>query len=165
MADGMQKGQLPVKAAGLKGVGGWLAFLIVFMGVASPLFSLYFFIRNTPEWHEGVGMSFVVELASCALFMMAGWRLYRYRVWRSVRFAVFALWVGSFALSVFIFLFTFPFLGGTRTWQLFDTARLLKQLVYPAVWTLYLLMSVRVRNTYRRESKKEELARHLGVKR
>lgn len=160
MPEGAGEEKPATGAAEPQGVGGWLAFLIFSMGILSPLVSLYFFFRNTPAWHWGVVMSFGVEMAACAFFIIAAWRLYRRHVWRSVQFAIIALWVGSFALTVFIFAVTLAVAGWEPAVGLAagGKARLFKQFAYPVVWTLYLLRSVRVRNTYRREGGGEAVA-------
>lgn len=151
----------------LQGVGGWLAFLIVSMGILSPLMSLSFYFRSASFQEDGSVMHLLAVLAGCALFVAGAWRLYRRHVWSSVRFAIMALWAGSFALGALAYLFLF-FVGGWQmVWAVLSGERgdLFRSLAYPVIWTLYLLRSRRVRNTYRRESEMEELARHLGVKR
>jgi Protein of unknown function (DUF2569). len=162
----------------LKGVGGWLAFLVLSMALLSPARTLYGYYRDVvvternmglagnPVWETYTTIVLILVVIGCLLFFLAAYRLYRQHVWRSVRFAIVAMWVactGMDAIGMVALYFVF---GGEFAVMIFQnvTGELIKGLVYPAIWTLYLLKSRRVRNTYRRETDMEELARHLGVR-
>ncbi|NLC23472.1 MAG: DUF2569 domain-containing protein [Oxalobacter sp.] len=149
----------------LQGVGGWLAFLVISMGILSPIYSLYSFFRETTEWHAAAILMLVINLAACGFYVYGAWRLNSRHVWRSVRLAIICLWVGGFLATIFLLLVGLIFGGWAGVASVLSADKDgVRQFIYPTVWTLYLLRSVRVKNTYRRESDKEELAQYLGVK-
>ena len=162
----------------LKGIGGFLAFLIISLGLLSPAVTVYGYYTNVilaeqtshvasqPVWgtFKMIAMGFM--LAGCVLFWLAAYGLFRHHVWRSVRRAILAMWVAYvgldvLAMAVFYIVFGKEFVLITLQGVTGDAVR---SLIYPSIWTLYLLRSRRVRNTYRRESDLEEMARYMGMK-
>lgn len=177
MAEEALEEKPSAKAAELKGVGGWLAFLVISLGVLSPLRTLYGYFRDVvlteqdmglagnPVWETYTTIVLVLVVIGCLLFFLAAYRLYRQHVWRSVRFAIMAMWVACTGMDVIGMVALYVVFGGEFAVTALQNVRgeLIKGLVFPTIWTLYLLKSRRVRNTYRRETEMEELARHLGV--
>lgn len=178
MAEEGLENKLVAKETVLKGVGGWLAFLVISMAVLSPVRTCFGYYRDivlteqnlnlsgNPVWETYTTIVLVLVVTACALFFLAAYRLYRQHVWRSVRFAIIAMWMACTGMDVIGMVLLYFIFGGefvSMAWKS-GMGEVIKGLVYPAVWTLYLLKSQRVRNTYRKETDMEELARHFGVK-
>jgi len=180
MTEKLPKEPPDVKKATPVGVGGWLAFLLVSLAILSPARTLFGYYRDVvlteqnrgvsgnPVWEMYTAIVLALVAVGCLLFFLAAYRLYRYHVWRSVRFAIVAMWLACTGMDVIGMLLLYFVFGGefvSMAWQDGAGGALIKGLLYPTVWTLYLLKSQRVKKTYRKESNMEELARHLGVRR
>lgn len=162
----------------VKGVGGWLAFLMISLAILSPLRNFFGFYVNVivmekvkhlagnPLWTTYKVIVLVLMVLGCTLLILAAYRLWRDRVWRSVRFAIMAMWLAGVGLDALALVVLFCVFGGgfaMVAWQN-GIQGVLSGMVFPVIWTLYLLRSKRVRNTYRKESEIEEMARDLGVR-
>ena len=81
------------------GVGGWLAFFLVTLGIFTPLrvgFDLFWTFSTPNLFGEEVRMIRIIYgIGNGSIIAIAGfvtWRLLRVRNWRSVRIAVTGLW-------------------------------------------------------------------------
>lgn len=153
-----------VHDAGPAGVGGWLLLLVIGLLVLGPLAGIgktmqaievtertYPNIIGIPAWvhYKSTGWSLIAM--ACLVSVAAGWGLLKSRQSGAVQFAIAALWIRGpavvilDAISATIFLqtgfaeyFSDPSLVGD----------LLGNFAAATIWTAYLKMSRRVRNTY-----------------
>ncbi len=146
----------------IRGIGGWLLLLILYLGLYIPVtgaWSLYreFIIvpqkmpilEANPLWVQYRLMVWIVFGILCVLCFAAAYGLWRIKRPMTVQLAIGVLWLaGPFvpvmyaAIAASIFNMDFsqalkPFLIG-----IFSTS------VQSAIWTGYLVKSVRVKNTY-----------------
>lgn len=161
-----QKGLPDLSLDGPKGVGGWLAFLIIILAILSPVANIGMLAREFHEiemetplmLHISAYVQYkwfcwgTVWLAS-VISIAAGILLWKKHDWKSVRYAISALWfIGPFSIILVGLYFCMSFgtdmLGGF----LKDvTGSFLKSVFWAVVWTAYLLKSKRVKNTYLRQ--------------
>ncbi len=147
--------------AHLRGVGGWLAFLIVALMVIGPLRNLVEAVNSfadaesqhpnlasVEKWKDFKSAAWMVIFACCALSFVAGWRLWKSVDFDAVVFAKWAIWIsgpaGAFVLGAFL------------PWMMFGSANpdesfwgaFLGGIVFAVIWTTYLSKSKRVEQTY-----------------
>jgi hypothetical protein len=147
----------------LKGIGGWLLFLILSLGVIGPIYGVYDGLGNfreaelqNPElvtltgWRHYEIASWSIYALICILRITAATQLAFARSWNSVPFAIAVMLLCPVLLAVGDFVLMTLFLGTTVATSAATTvlADFGKQLFYAGLWTWYLLRSVRVRNTY-----------------
>ena len=143
----------------LRGVNGWLAFFIVTLGIINPAFLIYSDIAtlNDPDMRFAYGSSWNTivtgELAITAVALAACWfacyRLLKVFNPTSVRIAIGTLWLLALLLLVAEPLMISSVMG-VSLGVLFQAMGpvLIRPIVYSTIWTLYLLNSKRVKNTY-----------------
>ncbi len=146
----------------LKGVGGWLAFLVVSLVLLWPLgglISIYegfvnieqtFDVTGLASWRQHKTMTWLLFIVSTVTSMLAGYRLYKEHAKESVRFAIYAIWLAGpilnlTAIMAGILILGVPYAGG-GFWQGF--ASIVFSVCIASLWTAYLKRSVRVKNTY-----------------
>ncbi len=151
------------KNASVRGIGGWLALLIVNLAILSPtigfgnfqneindLLEIHPELKNTPRWESWkLGATFIIS-TSCLLSFLAGLGLWIIHHPNSVRFAIFVLWVlGAFARIAYI-LWLQRFLPPQLSQNLFidSIGSIVGSCIGAGIWTVYLMLSVRVKNTY-----------------
>lgn len=151
--------------APLSGVGGWLAWLVFAFLILGPLAqlagALKFFdtaegkypqLTTNSHWLEFKYIHWIIVAVSITISIWAGYRLWKVYFPESVRFGILALWLCgpvTFALEILAFGFVF----GAHALSAFASASLgpmVGSLFAAALWTTYLVVSVRVDNTYRR---------------
>jgi len=153
----------------LRGIGGWLAFFLVTLGVFTPLSSIVSVAMLSGEaeiaitygtaWDTLIAWVWVMAGATAALAWFATWRMIARQNWLSVRITIAVLW----AIAA-ITLIGEPLLVSLMTGLSFaelvgaEGIGLIRPLVYCTIWTLYLLQSVRVANTYRGDPEDDGLA-------
>jgi len=153
---------------GPAGIGGWLAFFLITLGVFTPirLAMTAFGFFTDPQFAAAFGDRWpalvTAELTLMGLSVLGIaymlWRFFTRRTWRTVQIAVAGIWgisVGAMVLDTLIV----ALIGGIALAPLVAEAvpDYLKSLIYAVIWTAYLLRSVRVANTYPREDAPEEL--------
>ena len=144
------------------GVGGWLALLVFVLLFLKPIRDLWQVYRNVSAavadmpvlatmsvWKIYVTATWVAVAAFAALSIYGGWGLAKGKDWRVVRRAIAVLWFSGPVSFIVGLLVAAACFGG------FDvSAEFVRRLVISAagaaIWTAYLLKSVRVRNTYAR---------------
>lgn len=153
----------------LQGIGGWLAFFLVTLGVITPLTTLFSVATLTADtetaagfgamWGQLLALEWTVAGVSIAGCWVAVWHFFKVRSWRTVRLAVATLWVLCL-LALVVEPLGVAFLAGLNYGDLFAGApgEFLRPLVYSSIWTAYLLKSVRVANTYPVDGSAEEIA-------
>ena len=145
----------------LYGVGGWLALFVVVLVAGALLFlaSIHFMLNHAqeanpaivshPKWAMfKVGM-WTVALAFAALNFFAVYKLQSEYKLSSVRIAIWVLWLTGLGAPLLIMLLSL--------WLGFEVDQavagfvegVLQTLIGTVLWTLYLLKSTRVRNTYK----------------
>ena len=140
------------------GIGGWLALLVVWMVAFRPVAGVYMLsmlqahsiadptsLENS-TWLINTSTFWIVFLVVAALSIYGGLRLWRDRSPAAVRTAIVVLWIYSPIAAVDL-LIAQVFLEGHVSWP--DAAlTIATNLAIAALWTVYLMRSRRVRNTY-----------------
>ncbi len=153
----------------LRGVGGWLGFLVVILGVISPIRILIetgINLNVAAEVAQSLGSNWTIykitawllslTAAACSIYL--AYRLNAVRRRSTVGLVIKGMWILAFVpqlLDLLLSLALFPHLSDA----LMDPsliADLTKSLIFPTVWSLYLLKSVRVANTYSVDSSAAE---------
>ncbi len=142
----------------LTGVGGWLAFLIIWMVVLRPLAGLFMWqqmhaahgtdssLVPNHSWLVNTSIFWLVFLPVAALSIYGGSKLWRERTPDAVNTAIAILWLTSPVASVAL-LISQQYLEGNVT--LTDAiSTLTVNVAVAALWTCYLKFSRRVRSTY-----------------
>lgn len=147
----------------LSGVGGWLALLILGLILFGPLAGLARLIeeiRSTEKafpnlitnttWLHYKQLSWLVLAVIVAISISAGYRLWKIHSYKSVRFAIIAIWIvgpiGILAHTVVAVITFGPMAAEDLLPQM--AAAVFKSCIIVTAWTLYLIYSVRVKNTY-----------------
>jgi len=145
--------------AGLRGVGGWLGFLIASLLVLSPLFSLGFALLDDtadlypelaqhPAWQSLTILSWTLVGISIAISFFAGWRLNFRHTASSVNIAIVSLWLIGPVRYLVEWVLLNSVVGIAIGLQAY-LADIVRSLIWTVLWTAYLLRSRRVKNTYR----------------
>lgn len=137
-----------------KGRGGWLAVLL-FSLIFSTLYVISGNLVPIAEaeqrgvvWPNGFKPVFYLSvLLSAGVIATAAWMLIKHDEWYSVNIAIRCMWIGALA-SIFVPAFVLArYIPGTDVSG--EVVRgTFSSLFWLIVWTLYLLKSKRVRNTY-----------------
>jgi hypothetical protein len=143
----------------LRGVGGWLAFLIIILAIFSPInilvstLQLYGDPSIAAVFGERWGLVQAVEILLSVLnvagFWYVAWRLNSVHVWQSVRIAIAGLWILGLGVMA-IEILAVAAIGGIPVGALIEGGAqdIVRGFVFGGVWTAYLLKSRRVANTY-----------------
>lgn len=145
----------------LRGVAGWLAFLCIIFIVLSPARTLILTwielakaeretpgLTDLPIWGTIKLYSLAFAVIAAALSIYTGWRLNKVHRPSSVRLAMAMLWVLGPLLvlldtAIASAAFGVPFSMDAEGWR-----DLLRGIVGATIWTAYLALSRRVKNTY-----------------
>ena len=153
---------------GPRGIGGWLVFFLMTVGVFAPLRILFtaYGLFSDPQVAAAYGdrwpllattevILIALNLAALAFLV---WRFFMHRTWQSVRIGIAGIWLIPIAVTILETL-AVTLIGGVSAAALLTqmSPDLAQMLIYSTVWTAYLLRSVRVANTYPRENEEEEL--------
>ncbi len=145
----------------LRGVGGWLVLLIFILGIISPIRIVIETGVNLnvaadvaqslgPNWAGYKVISWIMSLAAAACSVFLAYRLKEVHRRSTVGLVIKGMWILAFVpqlLDLMLGLILFPHLSDA----LLDgsmVGELMKSFIFPTVWSLYLLKSVRVANTY-----------------
>lgn len=148
----------------VSGVGGWLLLLIVGLAILSPLSmlggtlsniqkseSLHPFLIGNENWGLYKNWAWINVAVVCSLSIAAGYRLFSIFKYASVIFAVSVLWL-RWGISLLIDFGTAVTYLEIPIYAYFSPQVLgqnLGSIIVAAIWTWYLKVSVRVRNTYK----------------
>ena len=143
----------------LRGIGGWLAFFLVTLGVISPA-SIVISVATLaadanvaasygPQWGQLLALEWTVAGASVAGVWLAVWQFFTVKRWRTVRFPIGVLWLLAL-LTLVVEPLAVSLMTGMAYADMFAGApgEFVRPLVYSSIWTAYLLKSERVANTY-----------------
>lgn len=156
------------------GVGGWLAFFVIVMGVLSPLAmiggnaaDLYGDPAVAAAYGSAWGSIQAAIWGSIAVGVAICWficyRLMRVERWSTVRITIGGIWVLAIGLNGFQLLML-SFLSGIplADFVAITAVELVRGVIFGMVWTSYFLLSKRVANTYRRDPEGEDLAERFA---
>jgi hypothetical protein len=155
----------------ISGVGGWLMFFVLTLGVFTPLAILYLLFGNLysaglsarlgsipgwPAYRLAETIVCVLHIAACAFLT---WRLCMVRNWNSVRLTIAGIWAMGLGITLIDLLLTVFLLGGAFG-AVFAAEMIAigRGAIYATLWTAYLLRSERVANTYPRYGDEDQLA-------
>lgn len=148
-----------------RGVGGWLAWLIIALTILNPLFSIFLLasefgtaehvnpaLLQMPPYVQYKWFSWGLILVCCVVSIGAGYRLWKTHVWKSVREAIFSLWIIGPLSTVVLVAYLYVNFGSLIEKSMMDIlGSLFRSIFFAGLWTAYLLRSKRVRNTYARD--------------
>jgi hypothetical protein len=151
----------------LHGVKGWLAFFVCILALLSPVLSVlmtwYAISAEPPSNDPKLGALNNLDWGTLALQVAIDWfivyRLVAVRNWLSVRIAVAGLWLGTLVPTL-IYCFGYAAIYTMPVGEVFASIpfyHYLDGLLFNLVWTLYLLKSLRVANTYRSADEQAEV--------
>ncbi|HEV7164081.1 MAG TPA: DUF2569 family protein [Gammaproteobacteria bacterium] len=147
----------------VKGIGGWLAFLILVLVAISPLISwtsltgtIAQIESNTPtyllsdQWQNYKTAEWVLLIVTVGMSMSAGISLYRNHRPGSVNYTIFCLWAIGIGSPITDLLITLGFFGSDKMNAALPLTlgELIRGFFVAGIWTAYLMKSKRVRNTY-----------------
>jgi hypothetical protein len=151
-----------------RGVGGWLAFFLITLGVVTPaltLYSVWLTLSDPaiasafgPSWPAFRASETILAAAVLGICWFTCWRFLTRFNWQTVRIGMVAL--GLLALlSVIVEPLVLATLTGIPLGMIMGAAgaELIRPIVYSTVWSLYLLRSRRVANTYGGAGSTQEL--------
>lgn len=146
-----------------RGVAGWLGWLVFAMCVVGPLVLLGSssgdiaqaeranpFLTTIPGWSDYKRLTTAIQAAAAACLFIGGILLWKRHKRSSVYIAIASLWVANFGAVLahhFSLVHTLPQFADDETWNQTGLA-VFKAILIAGVWTLYLLLSRRVKNTY-----------------
>ncbi|MEN3748517.1 DUF2569 family protein [Sphingomonas sp. HF-S3] len=153
----------------LYGVGGWLTFFLVTLGVISPLVSIGSVLMMTSDsatagalgdaWDTAVRIEWTIVVIVCLAMWFAVYRFLMVRNWTTVVIGISVIWLVASVTLIVEPLIVAGVLGLPLV-QLYGAmgATLVRPLIYAGIWTAYLLKSERVANTYRYPERGDEEA-------
>ena len=163
-----EKKELPdLSLDGPKGVGGWLAFLIIILTILSPVANIAMLAKDFHEIEMETPIMLHISayvqykwfcwgavIVASVISIAAGCLLWKKHEWKSVRYTISALWlIGPFSIVLvglyFYMSFGTDMIGGFIKDM---SGPFTKSILWAVVWTAYLLKSKRVSNTYIRQS-------------
>lgn len=148
----------------LAGVEGWLYFFGISLIALGPLLTiattvlefsdlkaLYPDAVGSPRWDAAVTADWIGTAMYCAISMFAGWRIFKRLVPSTIPIVIACIWLMGPGLGV-VGLMVVQDISGDASTAANAGAELGRPIVYCFIWTIYLLRSKRVKNTYRRQS-------------
>ena len=142
----------------LSGVGGWLGLLIFGLVIGGPFIRFSHLLPlkeaekinpsliNNPAWQNYTQISWFLFFATAALTIVAGIMLSRVYKKKSVQFTIIALWTSGLGYGIFQMVAAYLTLGATNFSG--SIGPLFMTIILTSIWHIYLLKSVRVKNTY-----------------
>ena len=153
----------------IRGIGGWLAFFLVTLGLITPISSLLSVgaLAADPAAAAGYGEAWSTLIAfewamagiTAAAAWFAVWQFFKVKRRRTVRIAIAVLWLMA-TIALVVEPIGVAALAGITYGDLFEQtpADFVRPVVYSTIWTAYLLKSVRVANTYPVDGSAAEVA-------
>ena len=151
------------------GVGGWLVFFLIGLGLLSPLMVIVSLVGlySDPQIAAAYGdtwpvlemFEWLLTAGQLALLWFMTWRLLRVHVWQTVRIVIVGIWTAAIAIPI-LEIVGISLISGIA----FDAIaaglvpEFIRGLIYCAIWTAYFLRSERVSNTYLRAANPDEMA-------
>lgn len=151
------------------GIGGWLTFFLLVLGLFTPLrvlLTLYGNLYADPSIEEAYGPAWgalqVLEWG-LAILIVGGcwylvWRMINVRLWRTVRMVVAGLWIIAVGAPLVEVVGVMLIAGVPFAPMMQEMLpEFVRPVVFCAIWTAYLLLSRRVANTYSRGGDADEV--------
>lgn len=149
-----------LEAAELRGVGGWLRLFVIILTVISPIrmvIQTESMLRLAPaveaqmgsEWALYVGFTWLLVTVMIAAFYYFAYRLIWVQNRATVRIVIRGLWIvtaGGLALDFLVSGILWP--EALLQFESEYVVGVVQTLIFPTVWSLYLVKSQRVANTY-----------------
>ena len=137
-----------------KGVAGWLAVFVTILGLISPIrimmsLLLEFGLPWQFDWDPTLTFGWTINVLAIGFSIYLAYQLYVQTSWRIVRFVILGLWVLGIGVPLAVWVFAFISTPDQMEGLLGDfLTDMFRGTIFSGVWTLYLLNSKRVRNTY-----------------
>jgi hypothetical protein len=143
----------------LRGIGGWLAFLVVILALLTPLRTIVETVQIYSDptmlevfgdrWALVQGFEIALSAAGVAWAWYLAWRLNSVHTWKTIRIVIPGLWILSIG-SISLELLVLSLVGGLPIGLMLEPVapEIARGAVFGGIWTAYLLKSVRVANTY-----------------
>lgn len=153
----------------LRGVGGWLTFFLVTLGIVGPAASVWSVMAMMTDrqaagafgetWDTVLRAEWTIVGLACLAMWFAVYRFLAVRNWTTVVIGISVIWLVA-SVTLFIEPLIVAGLLGMPLGQLYGAMgfSLVRPLIYATVWTAYLLKSERVANTYRYPEQGNEAA-------
>lgn len=151
----------PIKSD-IQGIGGWLLLLIVGLMIIGPLFGLikishdirdavekYPQLVGISQWQNFKLATWIIFASSAAISFVAGYRLWKIHSRKSVRFAIIANWLEGPLQNVLYNISAVIIFDTHAGLEQMITKRVIISCIGAGTWTAYLLLSDRVKNTYK----------------
>lgn len=145
----------------ITGVSGWLGFLVFSMMILNPVFGFlktYGDISTTEEinsalltndiWQSLKLSNWIIFALQASIIFTGGWRLNNIHEPSSVKFAIGSLWVGGPLLSFISLIVAGAIVNINLMGRPEVVGSILSSLIAATIWSLYLIKSSRVWNTY-----------------
>ncbi|WP_295851025.1 DUF2569 family protein [uncultured Xylophilus sp.] len=146
----------------LKGVAGWLAWLVFCLIVLAPLIAisttaneissserLYPNLVGKAFWENLKMWTWFLSAIQASAFFLAGIRLWKFHNPKSVMYTQLAFWIAGLGINFFAAFALVPLVTGvSEAPSSTAVGELAKTLITVAVWSLYLKVSKRVQATY-----------------
>lgn len=146
----------------LHGIGGWLAFFLLTLGVITPIGTLISAAATADtsqmdpalldRWPRVVAAEWALSGLTAALCWFSVYRFLKVRNWQTVRIGVATLLLMAF-VAILVEPVLVSILLGVDTGAIYQNmgGQLARPIGYVTIWTAYLLRSTRVANTYPRD--------------
>ena len=135
---------------------GW--FIVIFSSLVSIFFhaaeigkaeALFPDIVNHPAFTQYKHFSWAILLICCIVSIIAGYRLWKYPVRKSVNSAIIALWFIALFPAIAMIVYTWATTGNVWYALAGIAGERWQPLIGAIIWHIYLRRSKRVKNTYR----------------
>lgn len=151
------------RQAYISGIGGWLWFLILQLMILGPLLGLgglhnefseaikqFPHIETNSQWQTYKQISWTIFAATAGINIAAGFRLWKIHAPESVNFAIISIWLAGPLGHICYVAAAYFILGeaASKTILLIFISTISSCLI-AGLWTIYLMRSIRVKNTYR----------------
>jgi hypothetical protein len=143
----------------LRGVGGWLAFLIIVLAVFTPLRTVVSVLQLFGDadlvevlgdrWRLVMGLEIALGTVAVLGAWYLAWRLNSVHSWKTIRIVIPGLWLLALG-TLFVELVLLSLAAGLPLAVIAEAVAIdiVRAFIFSGVWSAYLLKSVRVRNTY-----------------
>lgn len=152
------------KNPNISGIGGWLSLLIFLLMILGPLGGMgklsnefsnaveqFPLLLSNAQWQNYTQLSWLIFTVLASMQFVAGYRLLKIHTPQSVNFAIIVIWVAGPIGNALYIISAIVIFGNNDNSNAFaqQAGALTASLIAAAIWTAYLLRSVRVINTYK----------------
>jgi hypothetical protein len=153
----------------LAGVGGWLTFFLVVIGILSPLRILFEIVslHADPQvaaafgdiWAIIIPIEWGLAAIQVGICWFMAWRLLNVETWQTVRIVIAGIWIAGLGVPALEFA-AVALIAAVPIDQMMTGAstELVRALIFSGIWTAYFLRSERVANTYLRPGHDDRVA-------